>query len=104
MARSGNNRECTWPEGICKEFDAWVGERSLGEEVGEVGAISDVHDERVKSRATLRLKDACDSRRIKRVRSEPVDSFGGEGDEATGPNDRRSARHRFCCRVRGARG
>ena len=101
-SRSGNDCECTRPEGICKEFDARVGERSLGEEVDEVGAISDVHDERVKRRATLRLKDPCNCGRIKRVRSEPVHRFGGEGDEAAGPNDRRGTRHGFGGGVRSA--
>jgi len=101
-SRRGNNRERTRPEGICKEFDAWIGERSLGEEVGEVGAIGDVHDERIKGWATLRLKDACDRWRIKYVRSKAVDGFGGEGDKAASPNDRRGARHGFRGGVCGA--
>jgi hypothetical protein len=101
-SRRGNNRERTRPEGICKKFDAWVGERSLGEEVGQVGAIGDVHDERIKGRATLRLKDACDRWRIERVRSKAVDSFGGEGDKTASPNDCRGARHGFRGGVCGA--
>ena len=95
MARGGNDGECTRPEGICKEFDARVGERSFGEEPREVVTIGDVHDEWIKGWATLRLKDPCNCGRIKRVRSEPVHSFGGEGDEAAGPNDRRGTRHGF---------
>jgi hypothetical protein len=47
MSRSGNDRECTWPEGICKDRDARVGERSFGEEPREVVTIGDVHDERL---------------------------------------------------------
>jgi len=101
-SRSSNNRECTWPEGICKKFDAWIGECSLGEEVGEVGAVGDVHDERIKGWATLRLKDACDRWRIEGVRSKAVDRFSGEGNEAASPNDRRGARHGFRSGVRSA--
>jgi hypothetical protein len=99
---SSNDRECTWPEGICKEFDPWVGERSLGEEVGKVSAIGDVHDERIKGWATLRLKDTRNRWRIKGARPEAVDGFGGEGDKAASPNDRRGARHGFRGGVCGA--
>jgi hypothetical protein len=93
--RGGNDRERAWPEGIRKDRDPWIGERSLGEEVGKVGAISDVHDEWIKGWATLRLKDACDRWRIECVRSEAVDRLSGEGHEAASSNDRRGARHGF---------
>jgi hypothetical protein len=101
--RRSNDGEGSWPEGVCKNRDARVGERSLGEEVGEVGAISDVHDERVKGWTTLRLKDACDRWRIERVRSEAVDRLGGKGDEAASSNDCCGTRHRLSGGVRGAR-
>jgi hypothetical protein len=102
--RSGNDREGTWPEGIRKDRDARIYERIIGEEAGEIGAFGNVHDERVKGWAALRLKDACDSRRVKRICSESVDGLCGEGEKATSPNDRCGARHRIRCRVRGARG
>jgi hypothetical protein len=92
-SRGGNNREWTRPEGIRKEVDAWVGERGLSEEVGEVGTIGDVHDERIKCWATLRLEDPCDGRSVKGVCSKAVDRLRRKGDKATRPNDRRGTRH-----------
>jgi hypothetical protein len=102
-SRGGNDRERTWPKGIRKDRDTWIGERSLSEEVCELSAIGDVHDERIKGWATLRLKDACNRWRIESVRSKAVDRLGGEGDEPTCANDCRGAWHRFRSGVCGSR-
>jgi hypothetical protein len=92
-SRGGNNREWTWPEGIRKEADAWVGERCLSEEAGEVGTIGDVHDERIKRWTTLRLEDPCNGRSVKSICAKAVDRLCRKGDKATRPNDRRGTRH-----------
>jgi hypothetical protein len=79
-SRRGNDREWPWPEGIREDADARIGKGTLGEKVGEVGTIGDVHDERIKGGATLRLKDACDGGRIEGIGTESVDRLGRECD------------------------
>jgi hypothetical protein len=102
-SRRGNDRECTWPEGVRQESHTWISECVLSEEARKVGAISDVHDERVKGWTTLRLKDSCNGWSIEGVRTEAVHGLGGEGDEPTCANDCRGAWHRFRSGVCGVR-
>ena len=92
-SRRGNDRECTWPEGVRQESDARIGKGLRREKLGKVGAIGNVHDQWIKGWTTLRLKDSCNGWSIKGVRTEAVHGLGGEGDEPTGANDCRGAWH-----------
>ena len=78
-----DDRERSRPEGVGEKCDARIFKRGGGEDEREIGAVSNVHDERIKGGPPLRFEDARDGDWIKRIGAEPVDRLGGEGDKAT---------------------
>ena len=75
--------ERPWPEGVGEERDTRIFERGGGEDEREIGAVGNVHDERIKGWSPLRFKNAGDCDWIERVSAEPVDRLSGKGDKAT---------------------
>ena len=78
-----DDRERSWPEGVGEERDARIFECGGGEDEREIGAVGNVHDERIKGWPSLGFEDARDCDWIERISAESVDRLGGEGDKAT---------------------
>ena len=78
-----DDREWSWPEGVGEERDARIFECGGGEDEREIGAVGNVHDERIKGWPSLGFEDARDCDWIERISAESVDRLGGEGDKAT---------------------
>ena len=87
-----DDREWSWPEGVGKKSDAWIFECGGGEDEREIGAVGNVHDERIKRWSSFRFEDARDCDRIQRVGTESVDRLSGEGDKSTSTQQCRRAR------------
>jgi hypothetical protein len=65
-----------------------------GRDAGEVVRPRDVDDQGVEGGPGLDFENAGDGARVERVRAQPIDGFGREGDEAARPEDPRGLRDR----------